>query len=105
MKRIVLHLVMLLALFSGATSADALVMPDQCQMGTGLMTDAIHAEASNCDESSQVCDPICVVEARIFPALYLSVHWGNETSNIQLEPYSERVRSGYPSSVYHPPQA
>lgn len=105
MKRMVLHLAMLLVLFTGTGVADVFSVSDQCMMETGLMTDSNHpAETANCDEGYQYCEQLSVAEARIFPGFSITELWDDRISTIQLKTDLEHIRSGFPSSVYHPPR-
>lgn len=105
MKQMVIHMVMLFVLFSGARVADVFAMPDQCGLGPGFTTDASHlAATSNCDENNPFCEQICVSEVRIFSGLYLTEFWSDRVLSIQLETDDQSIRSGFPSSVFHPPQ-
>ncbi|WP_290702281.1 hypothetical protein [Amphritea sp.] len=104
MKRIALHFVMLLALLSGAVSADASLASGNCQMASGFMTDVIHiTEASKCSDDHQLCEQICVSEVRVIQAHFTTAYWNVEIVSVPLEIRSESIRLGFPSTIYHPP--
>lgn len=105
MKRMVLQLAMLLVLFTGTGVADVFAIPDQCRMEAGLMTDLNHsAETANCDEGNQLCEQLNVTKARISPGFSIPDFWDDHTSFIWSKKNLARIRSGFPSSVFHPPR-
>lgn len=105
MKRMVLQLAMLLVLFTGTGVADVFAIPDQCRMEAGLMTDLNHsAETANCDEGYQFCEHLSVAEARVYPGFSIPGFWDDRNSSIWSKKDLERIRSGYSSSVFHPPR-
>lgn len=105
MKRMVLQLAMLVVLLTGTGLTDVFAISDQCRMDAGVMTDLNHpAETASCDEGYQLCEQLNVTEARVYPGFSIPDFWDDHNSFIWFKKDLELIRSGFPSSVFHPPR-